>query len=299
MTKKKTKEISTHIKRVLWATDFSRESRACLPYIRFLSEKLKTENHALYVLPRFADWVYETAFFNDEELLKTIESTKEKSIKKMRGYSSKSDINFTAGVIEGLASEELLKYAGQNDIDLIFAGRRGMSEIEQILVGSTTSRLIRNSRIPIMVIPKAKRTASIENILSPIDLGDTSLLELRYSISLAKQLGAKLYVTHVTEFFNYKVPVLKRDQLLEKIGKKIESIAEEYEFKVTDIIFEYGEPAQKIIEMAKKRKIDLIPMATYQRKGIEKLFLGSIAEKVLMYSDIPVLILPPSKYDLS
>ena len=56
---------------------------------------------------------------------------------------------------------------------------------------------------------------------------------------------------------------------------------------------------EKIIEVAKKNKVDLIPMAIHQRKGIEKFFLGSISEKVLMYSDIPVLILPPSNYELS
>jgi nucleotide-binding universal stress UspA family protein len=121
---------------------------------------------------------------------------------------------------------------------------------------------------------------------------------LKYSISLAKRLRAKLYVIHVSEFFNYKVPVLKRDKLINKINEKIARIADESKFKIEKIIYEIGEPAQKIIEVAKKNKVDLIPMAIHQRKGIEKFFLGSISEKVLMYSDIPVLILPPSNYEL-
>lgn len=290
----KIKKTSTQIKTVLWATDFSKESRACLSYIRGFSEKLNTENHAVYVLPRFSDWVYEAAFIRDEELLKTIEKTKLSSLQKIENAGKNAHVSFKTEVLEGIASEGLIRYAEENDVDIIFAGRRGISEIEAILIGSTTSRLIRNSRIPIFVIPKAKKTAKIDRILCPIDLSESSLLELSYSINLAKQLDAKLYVVHVAEFFNYKVPVFKRDMLLEKINEKIREIADESQFEIENVIFEMGEPAHRIIEVAKKKKIDLIVMATHQRKGFEKLFLGSISEKVLMYSNIPVLILPPS-----
>ena len=312
----KKKKVSSQIKDILWATDFSEESFVCLPYIRFISEKLKTNNHGLYVLPRFSDWVYETAFIKDDELLKTIEKTKVESLKRIETVGKIANIHITPGALEGIASEELIRYAENNEIDIILAGRKGESEIEDILVGSTTSRLIRNSSIPVFVIPELKsgedaaepvredeyavpkKDVKVERILSPIDLGESTLLELKYSISLAKQLGAKLYVVHVAEFFNYKVPMFKRDALITKISKKITGIAEESEFEIEDIIYETGEPAHKIIETAKQNNIDLVVMATHQRKGFEKFFLGSISEKVLMYSNIPVLVLPPSDYEL-
>lgn len=295
MTKKK----SLNIKKILWATDFSKESRACLPYARIFAEKLNTENHALYILPKFSDWVYETAFVKDEELLHTIDRTRQNSLKKIEKLSKNSEIDFKANVIEGIESETLLKYSEENEIDLILAGRRGISEIEQILIGSTTSRLIRNSKIPVLVIPKAKRNVKIESILSPIDLGESTLLELQYSISLARQLGAKLHVIHVSEFFNYKVPVLKRDKLIETINERIHNIAKENDYEIEEITYVSGDPAAKIIETAKKKKIDLIPMASHQRQGMERFFLGSISEKVLMYSNVPVLILPPAEYEVS
>lgn len=320
------KKVSSHIKDILWATDFSEESLVCLPYFRFFSEKLNTNNHGLYVLPKFSDWVYETAFIKDVELLKTIDRTRGESLKRIESIGKSAKISIQAGVLEGIASEELITFADNNEIDLIFAGRKGESEIEDILVGSTTSRLIRNSGIPVFVIPEPKNVEDIEEdpgsldseestpedkyaipeedvkverILSPIDLGESTLLELRYSINLAKQLDAKLYVVHVAEFFNYKVPVFKRDALTDKISKKIAAIAEENEFEIENIIYETGEPAHKIIETIKQNKIDLVVMATHQRKGFEKFFLGSISEKVLMYSNIPVLVLPPSDYELS
>jgi len=283
------------IKTLLWATDFSVESRFCLPYMRFFSATLNSKNHALYVLPQFSDWVYETAFAADEELLKTIETTRKKSFNRMLATSKKSGISFESQVIEGrITSEEIVKYAQKNSVDLIFVGRRGISDIEEILIGSTTSRLIRNSDIPVFVVPKAKRIVQIEKILCPIDFSEFAMRELDYAISLSKKLKAKLYIVHIAEFFNYKVPVFKRDKLIQKINKNINQIAEKHSCKIENIIHDTGEPAHKIIEIAKKNRVDLITMATHQRKGIEKFFMGSITEKVLTASNIPVLILPPN-----
>jgi nucleotide-binding universal stress UspA family protein len=282
------------IETILWATDFSNESRFCLPYIKIFSSALKTKNHALYVLPKFSDWVYETAFASDEELLKTIEKTREHSIEKIIDTSKQSNVTFEPHFIEGrITSEEIIKFAGGKKVDLIFAGRRGISEIEEILIGSTTSRLIRNSDIPVLVIPQNRQVSKIEKILCPIDLSESSTMELEYAISLSRQLQAKLEVIHVAEFFSYKIPVFKKDLLIDKISEKIQKIAGENKYKIENIIYETGEPAKKIIEVAKANKTDIITMATHQRKGLEKFFLGSISEKVIMYSDIPVLILPP------
>jgi nucleotide-binding universal stress UspA family protein len=129
--------------------------------------------------------------------------------------------------------------------------------------------------------------------MAPVDFNEMSLLELHYSIFMARALGAKLYVVHISEFFNYRLPALKRHQLIEKINQKIQKIADDYGYEIEKIIYDEGEPAQKIIEISKKKKIDLVVMTTRQRSGFEKFFLGSITEKVLMYSNTPTLILPP------
>ena len=77
-----------------------------MPYMRDFSENLKTRNYALHVLPKFSDWVYETAFLKDNELLKTVEKTKQKSLAKIKKYSNNANISFESDVLEGIASEE-------------------------------------------------------------------------------------------------------------------------------------------------------------------------------------------------
>lgn len=282
------------IKKLLWATDFSNESKFCLPYIKYFSKTIKVKNYALYVLPKFSDWVYEAAFFSNEDLHREVEKTKKKSKSKMLGYKSTYKLDFSAQVIEGVASEEIINFADSNKIDIIFAGRRGISELEEILVGSTTSRLIRNSNIPVFIVPKSKRNVAVSKILAPVDLNDFNLSELKYSINLAKQLKARLYVAHVSDFFNYKVPVFEKDKLANMISEKISNVAKEYNFKIDKFFYDVGEAALKIIEISKREKMDCLVMTSHQRKGIEKFFLGSVTEKVLMASEIPLLILPSS-----
>ena len=50
-----------------------------------------------------------------------------------------------------------------------------------------------------------------------------------------------------------------------------------------------GELWRAILEIATERDVDLIVMGTHGRRGLSRLFLGSIAEKVVRLSPVPVL----------
>lgn len=61
----------------------------------------------------------------------------------------------------------------------------------------------------------------------------------------------------------------------------------------------YGNPAAKILEVSRRHDIDLIAMSTHGRSGIGRWLLGSIAEKVVRHSEIPILLLRSHKMDVS
>jgi len=285
-----------NIKEIVWATDLSRESKVCVPYLKYFNEKLSLNNHAVFILPKISQWVYERAFFSTDDYFKEIDNSIAISKAKLEKYCESIELKFKTVVNQGIESEEILKYSKKNDADIIMVGKRGISEISDFIIGSTTSRLIRNSSSPVLVVTSRKKAVDVKKILCPIDFGDLSLSELNYSLSLASQLGAELYTVHISEFFNYKVPVLKRDKLIEVINTNIQKIALSANYKIADTIYDMGEPAHKIMEIAKKGKFDMIVMAANQKVGTERMLLGSITEKVLMHSNIPVLIIPPFKY---
>lgn len=144
-----------------------------------------------------------------------------------------------------------------------------------------------------------------KHILLPTDGSKLSDRAVQRGLELAQSLGAKVTAVHVIPEFrmmadeSFVLPTsadLKRrydkeararaEKMLEKIGERAAAAGVKY-----DCVAVNGDiPYEHIIETAKKRKCDLIMMASHGRRGISGLLLGSEASKVLTHSKIPVLI---------
>jgi nucleotide-binding universal stress UspA family protein len=59
-----------------------------------------------------------------------------------------------------------------------------------------------------------------------------------------------------------------------------------------NIITEDGDAAESIVKVVKEMDIDIIVMGSHSRSGLEKMLMGSVTEKVLHHSSVPVLIIP-------
>jgi len=60
-----------------------------------------------------------------------------------------------------------------------------------------------------------------------------------------------------------------------------------------DTLLEEGVPYLKIVEAAKRLHCDLIVLGSHGHSGIEKILLGSVAERVIGISPVPVMVVPP------
>ena len=76
----------------------------------------------------------------------------------------------------------------------------------------------------------------------------------------------------------------------EKILAAVSAMAKEMSVSCETVHVKDQHPADGIVETAKAKGCDLIVMASHGRRGLQKLLLGSQANKVLAYSSIPVLI---------
>lgn len=143
-----------------------------------------------------------------------------------------------------------------------------------------------------------------KHILIPTDGSEISGVAIREGLALAKALGAR-----VTGFFSpeqyevlaygeYFPPNLisktdwdkRSKETAEKYLAPIEKAAKTANVEYDGYYQESITPWQAIIDAAKKKKCDLIFMASHGRSGITSLMLGSQAAKVLNHSTIPVLI---------
>ena len=144
-----------------------------------------------------------------------------------------------------------------------------------------------------------------KNILIPTDGSSLSQKAAIQGVELAKSLGAK-----VTGFFAAPpaTPVIYRDHLpvgfaqpgehkkmIERTAARhlefIERAAKKAGVRFEGVHVTSDYPADAILELAKKKKCDAIVMATQGEGGLRGLFIGSVTQKVLNQSKIPVLML--------
>lgn len=142
----------------------------------------------------------------------------------------------------------------------------------------------------------------VKNILCPVDFSDCSALALDYALALAKRDQAAVTVMHVMPtmpadgVYPYAFePILptgeSKEQALTQLGKFVHRARGEH--VSTTVVLEDGDPVDEILAKAKSMDADLIVIGTHGRRGLARLLLGSVAERVLRSTDIAVLSVSP------
>jgi nucleotide-binding universal stress UspA family protein len=133
-------------------------------------------------------------------------------------------------------------------------------------------------------------------ILCPIDFSDHSIAALREAVRLARRDDALLYVMHV-EFVPLKSPAPLSNYIAvstEAGELRLKQIVRKYLARVKhEFVVRSGWPTEVIDQAAQEFDADLIVMATHGRTGINRLFLGSVAEHVVRTSVRSVLSFGP------
>jgi nucleotide-binding universal stress UspA family protein len=149
---------------------------------------------------------------------------------------------------------------------------------------------------------------AIRRILVPIDYSENSKAALAYGAELALSFGAALDIVHVWDRPTYvsdAVMVQRPGEAHKPIGELIRENAQKDmdEFMATVTLpsgvptqsrLLSGEPASTLVAELKKGEHDLVVLSTHGRTGIAHLLLGSIAEKLVRMSPVPVLTVPLS-----
>ena len=143
----------------------------------------------------------------------------------------------------------------------------------------------------------------VKKILIATDGSEYTKNAVDYGIDLAKNTGAKLYTIYVIDTAAFaSIPMdaawESMYELLKQEGdeatKYVAERAEAEGLSIERLTIE-GHPAEEIIKFAEKNSINLIVMGTLGKSGLDRFLLGSVAEKVVRNSKIPVLVVRGKK----
>lgn len=140
----------------------------------------------------------------------------------------------------------------------------------------------------------------ITHILCPVDFSESSRHALHYAAGLARQQGARLTVFHAytTDRTLGLAPLVldaaDRQRLMGMMQRFTESLADVA--PVLDVE-EAGHAHQAILGLVDALRADLLVIGSHGRSGFERLFLGSVTEKVIRKASCPTMVVPPRAAD--
>ncbi|HET9954403.1 MAG TPA: universal stress protein [Polyangiaceae bacterium] len=145
----------------------------------------------------------------------------------------------------------------------------------------------------------------IQRILVPVDYSDSSLAALSFARDLADGFGAKLDIVHVWDRPTYvsDAVLIGHGDSQRPIGELIRENAEKdmLEFLAKANLpsalanqhrLVSGDPASALLKEIEREKYDLVVVGTHGRTGFAHMLLGSVAEKLVRHSPVPILTVP-------
>lgn len=286
------------LKKILWATDFSDEAQEALLYADAFRKAFKARLIGLNVIPDLGPASYDMSAVIKGELAKRMSSMKRKAKRRLEAIKKSTGIPFEMIVQEGNASKKIIELAEGKNVDLIVIGRRGLSVIEKLFIGSVANQVLRNSPVPVLVTKKKRGKPRFDKMLVPTDFSAQEEVERDYAWKLATGLDAsQITLLHVLELHDYEFTPRVLDDMFNTVMKRFKKRKrqEKEGIKVTEEIYRAINASTGIVDFAETHRYDLIVISTCTQSKLERFFLGSTTEKVLSYTHIPVFAIPPAE----
>lgn len=183
----------------------------------------------------------------------------------------------TTDVVVGETLAVLAQSAMQHSI--VICGATGNSYLDDIFLGSTASRLIRESPSPVCVIPDG-HNPRFERIIVAMGFDEASRAALNIADELVEQTGAELHLL---------AAVQNGDQA--EAQRQLDALAATRQGVTTHVVV--AEPSAAIREAVADIDADIVVMGTHGRQEQSLYFLGSVAERVVRQPPCPIITVRP------
>ncbi len=217
-------------------------------------------------------------------------------------------------VVEGYPADAILETARSEGSTLIALCTHGRTGLARWALGSTAEKVARASDVPILLVRSFRRTPKgdlepnvaeelpFRRILVPLDGSPTSMSILEPAQKFAQLYDSSILLLHVEPPYVPASPVLPgmeialpemappptlsaQDEVTAKAAERLTRAGLEVTRLTTA-----GEPASEILDLSVNRGMDLIALGTHGRTGLERWALGSVAERVLRSTEVPLLL---------
>ena len=272
------------IKTILVPTDFSSNAKVALNYAIKLA-KIETSKIILF-------HAYHLAYYSGDvtpELIPELNLVAEKELDK-RLLSLSKKVEKEHGIIceafmqQGLFVDIIEQVIKKKKVSLIVMGTKGKTGLEEILMGSNTTKVIQEVSCPVIAVPEKGKHTAIKKIVYATDYHSMDVASLEFLIDIAKDSKAHIDVVHFVDENASKEKVDHLSVFEKKMGKR--NNFKNISYKLLD----GSEIDQTFDKYIKKESINLIGVSTKHKTFLERVFgKRSVTKKLLKHSNIPLI----------
>jgi nucleotide-binding universal stress UspA family protein len=226
-------------------------------------------------------------------------------------FSDSSKMQFRVEI--GEPAEIIIDRAAGDSGILVAMSTRGYSGVKRWLLGSVANKVLHGVKNPLLFAkaegsPQDNRDALLTRMLVPLDGSGLAEEVLPHVAAISKAMSLRVELLQVyapplsalipadyqaapEDFPGSAVGQAAREKAERYLEEKRNQLVEAGVREVSCMVVE-GEAAHRIIETAQSTRGSMVAMCTHGRSGVRRWALGSVTERVLSYSDDPLLVIP-------
>lgn len=241
-----------------------------------------------------------------------------------------SGVDATSRVLTGPVADTLVDHGEETGVDLAVMTTHGRGPLSRAWLGSVADALVRHASYPVLLLrpdedeeeeeealPGALPTTGpratgpvepappVRRVVVPLDGSELAETVLEPAIDLTGADGVEYVLLRMVPYpHDVASPYLpdtvqhnveEMETWKEEAGRYLDGVAERLpsELDVRTVVAVGGQAALGIRNVAREEEADLVAMATHGRGGLARVLLGSVADKVIRSSHIPILLRRP------
>lgn len=277
--------METRTNNILVPIDFSEQSIITLGQTYNIAKLAQSEITILNVIATSTPvW----SIFNDKEQ-KEIQLRLQSKLQNLADeISLQTNLKVNTIIEKGKVADTILAVAEKINARFIIIGITP-SEIKNKIVGTIATKIVRESKCPVISIKGLVHRQGCDNILLPLDLSNTSAQKVKLAIWLGKFYKSTIHAVTVTSVKDTTTITKIEEQLL-SVKKEINAggvicttkmihLSSMHNYKMANALLDYGNEVLA----------DLIMIMTQQEKEVRKFFIESLATAIMNRSEIPVM----------
>jgi nucleotide-binding universal stress UspA family protein len=277
------------MKKILVPTDFSKPSMFAVEVAADIAKKANAEVTLLHVVeePVSSSLNVEGQIAAEENweekiyTMKLIEKSK-KQLTKLVEDSRFDGIKVKQELRMGSPYHGMNTIITEKKVDLVVMGTAGRSDLEHMIIGSNTEKIVRMAHCPVLTMHAKPASKEFRNIVYATAMDKDEEVFSRIVRTTQKLYDSTIHLVRINTPGNFQRDVVVK-RYMQDFAKKLQ--LKNYTVNVfNDVSEEEG-----IIYFADSIDADLIAMATHGRTGFAHVLAGSIAEDVVSHSKRPVL----------